>query len=198
MTKDEPKERKKTIESEMGSEYTKVQEIGGLVGRFLLAFLAIRIVSRRALFRLFQIPGLIVLPLVFYFFLTMPNQTYFVLDLSSIYVGKFPVTTVSLGVFLCGLFTVAQFSFWGNYLPRMYPLHLRGTGESFAANIGGRMVGTSFAAVTAMLSGQAFIPGNSHYAKLAFASAAVGAFVYLVGTIACFFLPEPPPEGADE
>ena len=49
---------------------------------------------------------------------------------------------------MAGLFTVAQFSFWGNYLPRVYPVHLRGTGEGFAANIGGRMIGTSFAAVT--------------------------------------------------
>ena len=49
------------------------------------------------------------------------------------------------GIFLCGLVTVAQFSFWGNYLPRVYPTHLRGTGESFAANVGGRMIGTSAA-----------------------------------------------------
>ena len=47
-----------------------------------------------------------------------------------------------MGAFLAGLFTVAQFSFWGNYLPRVYPVHLRGTGEGFAANIGGRMIGT--------------------------------------------------------
>ena len=37
---------------------------------------------------------------------------------------------------------VAQFSFWGNHIPRVFPLHLRGTGESFAANIGGRVIGT--------------------------------------------------------
>ena len=55
-------------------------------------------------------------------------------------------------IFLAGFFTVAQFSFWGNYLPRVYPVHLRGTGESFAANIGGRLIGTSFAWVTATLA----------------------------------------------
>ena len=49
--------------------------------------------------------------------------------------------------------TVAQFSFWGNYLPRVYPTHLRGTGESFAANVGGRMIGTS-AALGHHLAGQ--------------------------------------------
>jgi len=41
----------------------------------------------------------------------------------------------------------------GNYLPRVYPIHLRGTGESFAANIGGRMIGTSFALLTTTLAG---------------------------------------------
>src|ERR671912_507695 len=41
------------------------QEVGGLVGRFALAFLALRILSRRRLLRIFQIPGLIVVPLVF-------------------------------------------------------------------------------------------------------------------------------------
>ena len=29
-------------------------------------------------------------------------------------------------------------AFWGDYLSSVYPMHLRGTGESFAANIGGR------------------------------------------------------------
>ena len=38
------------------------QEIGGLAGRWLLALLAVRIVSRRLLLRLFQVPGLILLP----------------------------------------------------------------------------------------------------------------------------------------
>ena len=52
------------------------------------------------------------------------------------------------GMFFAGVFTVGQLSFWGNYLPRVYPTHLRGTGEGFAANIGGRMLGTGFAFVT--------------------------------------------------
>src|SRR5689334_16310932 len=43
----------------VASDVTKVQEIGGLVGRFLLAFLAVRIVSRRKLLRTFQLPGLL-------------------------------------------------------------------------------------------------------------------------------------------
>ena len=59
---------------------------------------------------------------------------------------------MGIGIFLAGFFTVAQFSFWGNYLPHVYPVHLRGTGESFAANIGGRMFGTPFAFVTQRLA----------------------------------------------
>jgi MFS family permease len=197
-TQGKPVPEQKKIEQTMGSEYTKIQEVGGLVGRFLLALLAVRIVSRRALLRVFQLPGLLVVPLVFYFFLTVENRTFFVLDLSAAYLGKFPVTAVSVGVFFAGLFTVAQFSFWGNYLPRVYPMHLRGTGESFAANIGGRMVGTSFAAVTTLLSSQSFIPGESPAAKLAYSAAAVGLFVYVVGSVCCSFLPEPKTEDLPE
>jgi hypothetical protein len=95
-------------------------------------------------------------------------------------------------IFLAGFFTVGQFSFWGNYLPRVYPVHLRGTGESFAANIGGRLIGTSFAWVTASLavtSNRAEAP-----AKVALVAAAVGFSVYLVGLIASFWLPEPTEE----
>ena len=54
-------------------------------------------------------------------------------------------------MFFAGLFIVAQLSFWGNYLPRVYPTHLRGTGESFAANIGGRMIGASAPLLTTQL-----------------------------------------------
>ncbi len=147
------------------------QEIGGLVGRVILAFLAVRIVSRRGLLRVFQIPGIIIVPLVFLFPATNNLEM------------------LKWGVFICGMLTVAQFSFWGNYLPRVYPLHLRGTGESFAANVGGRMIGTSFAALTQQLSGA--LPGGAPPAKLALAAAIVGGSVYLIGFICSFFLPEP-------
>jgi hypothetical protein len=91
---------------------------------------------------------------------------------------------------------VAQLSFWGNYLPRVYPVHLRGTGESFAANIGGRLIGTLFAWVTATLA----VTSDRAYAptKVALVAAAVGFSVYLVGFIASFWLPEPKPEAISE
>src|SRR5262245_56517142 len=53
------------IEQRVASDVTKVQEIGGLVGRVLLAFLATIIVSRQRLIRMFQIPGLVIMPLTF-------------------------------------------------------------------------------------------------------------------------------------
>jgi hypothetical protein len=74
-------------------------------------------------------------------------------------------------------------------LPRVYPLHLRGTGESFAANIGGRMIGTSFALVASELA--LYMPGASDAVKMAAAATAVGTFAYLANLILSFWLPEP-------
>ena len=187
------------IRTKLGSEYTKMQELGGLFGRFLLAIVAVHIVSRRALLRLFQLPALIILPLVFWYFLQIPNETYYVLDLEWLLLGKFPVTTVSLLVALCGLVVVAQFSFWGNYLPLVYPLHLRGTGESFAANIGGRMIGTSFAWVTTTLAvvPKGSSPGDAAQA-MAHTAALVALGVTLAGSLLCFFLPEPPVQPSED
>ena len=154
------------------------QEIGGLVGRFLLAALVLVIVSRRWLIRVFQIPGLFLLPIVFLFPATSSLEG------------------LKWGIFFCGLFTVAQLSFWGNYLPRVYPTHLRGTGESFAANIGGRMIGTSAALLTTRLIG--WMPEGSPTTRLAYAAAAVGTLLYAIGLLVSFFLPEPATEDLPE
>jgi MFS family permease len=158
----------------IAGEVQFAQEMGGLAGRIALAGLALVIISRQLLLRVFQIPGLIVVPLVFYF----------ALDSS--------ISTIKIGIFLAGFFTVAQLSFWGNYLPRVYPTHLRGTGESFAANVGGRLIGTFAAVVTGRLA--AYMPGDAAVAKLAVAAAVVAVGVYAVGLIASFRLPEPTAE----
>ncbi len=147
------------------------QELGGLVGRFILAFLAIRILSRRKLLRVFLIPGLLMIPLIFIFPATSN------------------LAMLKWGMFFAGLFTVAQLSFWGNYLPRVYPTHLRGTGESFAANIGGRMIGASAPLLTTQLL--ATMPGTGASIKLAYAAAAVAFLVYAGNLVLSFFLPEP-------
>lgn len=147
------------------------QEVGGLAGRFLLAFLAVRIVARRKLLRAFQIPGLVLIPLVFLF------------------AARHDLELLKWGIFLVGILTVAQFSFWGNYLPRVYPTHLRGTGESFSANVGGRMLGTSAALLTTQLAN--VMPGDNPPARLAYAAALVGFLAYAGGFVASFWLPEP-------
>ena len=151
------------------------QEFGGLAGRILLAFLAVRIMSRRSLLWVFQVPGLLILPVVF---LVAPHE---------------PLVWAKWGIFAAGLCTVAQFSFWGNYMPKVFPTYLRGTGESFAANVGGRMVGTSAALVTTTLAGS--MPGSSPSQQMAYAAAAVGLLVYAIGFTASFWLPEPRRDG---
>lgn len=165
-----PPQRQSIIQSTVAGVQT-LQELGGLVGRFILAFLAIRIVSRRKLLRVFQIPGLIIVPLVF------------------LYPAVHNLELLRWGIFFAGLFTVAQLSFWGNYLPRVYPTHLRGTGESFAANVGGRMIGTSAALLTTQIA--ATMPGATPAAHLAYGAAAVAFLVYGIGLVASFWLPEP-------
>ena len=158
-------------QQEVISAVQSYQEIGGLVGRFVLAMLALVIVGRRRLLWVFQVPGLIVVPLVF----LIPARE--------------NLEMFKWGIFLAGLFTVAQFSFWGNYLPRVYPTHLRGTGEAFAANIGGRMLGTSFAFVTTSLLAPIMV--GAPPLQLPQAATIVAAFVYAAGFALSFFLPEP-------
>lgn len=172
-TDGKPVPEQKKIEQQVTAGVNFYQEIGGLTGRFLLAICAIYILSRRTLIRLFLFPGMILIPLV-YFFPARDN-----LDL------------LKWGIFAAGMLTIGQFSFWGNYLPRVYPVHLRGTGESFAANIGGRMIGTSAALVTTTLV--PYMPTKS----VALAACLVGTTVYVIGFIASFWLPEPGPEDAE-
>jgi len=162
------------IEEDAAATVQSWQEIGGLLGRLALAALAVYIVSRRALFRTFQIPCLVCVPLLFAWIgagLSEPGR----------------LAVVKWGVLLAGFVTVGQFSFWGNYLPRVYPVHLRGTGESFAANIGGRVMGTSAAWVTLTLS--AATPPSP--ARIAWIAAAVAGCAALIGAIVTRWLPEP-------
>ena len=124
----------RVVQEQTVSQVQGVQEIGGVAGRVLLAILVVLIVSRVNLLRAFQLCGLIAFPLVFF------------------YAATNDLRMLQVGMFAAGLVTIAQFSFWGNYLPRVYPTRLRGTGESFAANIGGRMLGTFAALVTTQLA----------------------------------------------
>lgn len=170
--------RRQRVVSTTAASVQSWQEIGGLVGRFALAALALIIISRRWLIRVFQIPGLIVVPLVFLF--PAVNS----------------LEGLKWGIFFAGFFTVAQLSFWGNYLPRVYPTHLRGTGESFAANIGGRMIGTAAALLTTQVT--KLMPAGAPTTRLAYAAATVAAVIYALGLALSFFLPEPQKEELPE
>jgi len=161
------------------------QETGGLFGRFALAALAVVIVGRRKLLRIFQIPALIIVPLFFW------------------WVGgalqSDSLNMVKVGIFICGFFVVAQFSFWGNYIPLVFPLHLRGTGESFAANIGGRILGTMAAWFTLTFAAMGTDKPSPN--RIAYTAAIVAGVYALIGAICTHWLPEPtevaPEQGAE-
>ena len=157
------------------------QEIGGLLGRFILAVLATVIVSRRTLLRVFQIPSLIVVPLLFWW-------------ISGQLGNADSLGLIKAGIFVAGVLVVAQFSFWGNYIPLVFPVHLRGTGESFAANIGGRVLGTAAAWITLTLSAS----DKPDPARVAIVGAGVAGAYALVGAILTQFLPEPKAEDLAE
>src|SRR5205085_7960567 len=103
--------------------------MGDLAGRLALALLVNFIVSRRRLLRVFLVPGLIIFPILFLFR------------------ARHDLELLKYGTFLATAVMTAQFSFWGNFLPRVYPTLLRGPGERFATNFGGRGLGTSTARV---------------------------------------------------
>ena len=153
-----------------------MQELGGLAGRILLALGLLAIASKRLLLWLFQVPGLIIVPLV-WFWVFQNQPQYF-----------------TLGVFLAGACIVSQFSYFGEYLPKVFPVHLRGTGGAFATNVGGRMIGTSAAFLTTNLIAPLLTVGSNPYEKVAYAAGITGVLVFGVGFLVSFFLPEPPRE----
>ncbi len=156
------------------------QEMGGLVGRILLAVLLIVGISRVKLLKIFQVPALVILPLTYFVFFKQGGEMFLWFYAA------------------CGLLTVAQFSYFGEYLPKVFPLHLRGTGGSFATNVGGRMIGTSMAFVTTSLVAP-MLAGTGPVLPMHVAQAAgivattIAAISFLVG----FLLPEPKAEVAD-
>jgi len=149
-------------------------DTGALIGRFILAGLVVWFVARRPMLRWLLVVGLVLFPLVF----LGPA-------LQDANVFKYAVLLVTMVV-------AVQYSFWGNYLPRVYPLHLRGTGESFAMSIGARTLAPFMAFTTANLA--TVMPGATHTLKLAHAAALVAVVVSIVALVASRWLPEPPAE----
>ncbi|HZZ77425.1 MAG TPA: MFS transporter [Gemmataceae bacterium] len=146
------------------------QEIGGLLGRVALAILLLFVPSRW-LIRMFLIPGVILFPVTYF---KLVEGEYFIF---------------AIAIFFCGLLTVAQFSFLSEFLPRVFPMHLRGTGGSFATNLGGRMIGTMAATLNTELLAPMF-PGTPPL-QVAAAAGVIGGAVYFIALVATFFLPHP-------
>lgn len=149
-----------------------VQEFGSVVGRLAFALLVTRILTRQRLFRTFIAPALVVFPLLYFF-----------------------AATRDLALFLICIFCAQALfnglhSFWGNYLPRAYPTFLRGTGESFAMNIGGRVIGVSSALLTTQLAN--VMPGAGAATRLGYAAGTTALLALGIVTIASFWLPETP------
>jgi len=143
------------------------QEVGGLTGRILLAALVL-VFPSRVLLRIFLIPGIILFPLTY------------------LEIVKMDYNLFAAAIFFCGLLTVAQFSFLSELLPKLFPLHLRGTGGSFATNVGGRMIGTMAAVLNTGVIAGMFGGGPHGHAT---GAAIIGGTVYFIAFLASFFLP---------
>src|SRR5262249_446606 len=147
------------------------QELGGLTGRILLAILVVMIASHGALLRIFVLPGVVLLPV-----------TYLVL-----FHGDY--TIFAAAIFCCGLLIVPQFSYFGEYLRKAFPVPLRGTGGSFATNVGGRMIGTMAATLNTEWLAPMFSKDNP--TGVAMGAAVIGGGVFLIALVLSFLLPPP-------
>ena len=148
-----------------------IGDIGSFIGRFALAFLAISLLTRRQVLSCFQLPALVIIPVLF---------------AAAPYLD---VTVLACGALLAAVALNGQINFIGNYLPQVYPARLRGTGESFAISVGGRIVGTSASLITPWLAN--FAPGASASSKLAFAAATIAVVACVLGLVTTRFLVEP-------
>jgi MFS family permease len=159
---------------QIASRVQMFQELGGLTGRLVFALLVVHIITQRRRMRVFLGPALIIFPCLYFFAATHS------------------LVLVEIAIFAATLLFNGLHSFWGNYLPRVYPTHLRATGESFAANFGGRVIGVSAALFTTTLSN--FMPGEGPAARLAYSAGTVALFFLVVGLIGSFWLGEPETE----
>jgi MFS family permease len=148
-----------------------VQESGSIVGRLVFALLVTYVATRRRLLRIFLVPALSVFPLLFFLLATDG------------------LVAFTFGVFCAQVLFNGLHSFWGNYLPGLYPTHLRGTGESFAMNIGGRVLAVSAALLTTQLSNA--MPGTGAASRLAHSAGTTVVLVLAIAFLLSSWLPEP-------
>jgi MFS family permease len=148
-----------------------VQESGSIAGRLVFALLVTCVATRRRLLRIFLVPALLVFPLLFFSLATDG------------------LVAFTFGVFCAQALFNGLHSFWGNYLPGLYPTHLRGTGESFAMNIGGRVLAVSAALLTTQLSN--VMPGTGVASRLAHSAGTTVVLVLAIAFLMSSWLPEP-------
>ena len=156
---------------QMVSAVFLVQEIGSVAGRLLFAMLVIRIAGRRRLLRVFLIPALLVFPWVFFF------------------AARDGLLAFATGVFFAQALFNGLHSFWGNYLPRVFPTRLRATGESLAMNLGGRVLAVTAAMMTTQLSN--VVPAGDAAMRLAYAAGTTAVVVLVGGAVISRWLAEP-------
>lgn len=148
-----------------------IAELGTIAGRLLFPVLVIRIVSQRHLLRTFLVPAMAVFAWVYFFAATHG------------------LLFLSCGIFAAALLMNGTFSFLWNYLPWVYPTHLRGTGEGFASNFGGRTFGAGAVVLTTQLAN--IMPAASASARMAYAAGTVAALAYTLALIGSHWLCEP-------
>jgi MFS family permease len=147
------------------------QEIGGIAGRLLLAVIIARIVSQRRLLRTLFGGCLIAFSWLFFF-----GATRHLID-------------VEIGIAVAALLFNSLHSYWSNLLPKAFPTHLRGTGESFAMNVGGRAIGVSAALFTTQLAN--IMPAASAGARLAYSAGILAVLACTAGLLGSSWLQEP-------
>ncbi len=147
------------------------QDFGALTGRLLLALLVTWVVVRGPILRWALGAAALAVPLVFLGPATSNADLF------------------AYGAGLLALIVSVTYSFWGNYLPRVYPVHLRGTGESFVVSVGGRVLAPLAALATAKLSD--VMPGTTPTAKLTLSIALVAGVAACAALLLSWRLPEP-------
>ncbi len=164
-----PKQIEQTV-----SHVQVLQELGGVAGRVIFALLIIRIASERRRMRIFLVPAFVVFAWLYFFAATRT------------------LAQLGCGVFLATVLFNGLHSFWGNYMPRVYPTHLRGTGGSFAMNLGGRTLGASAALATTQLAN--VMPGSGPSLQLSYSAGTVALVACALALAGSAWLGEPASE----
>jgi hypothetical protein len=151
-----------------------VQELGSIAGRVLFAAAVVRIASRRRLLRLFLGPCLIACASL------------------AFVAAHGGIVAFAVTVFCAQALFNGMHSFWGNYLPRVFPTGLRGTGESLALNVGGRVLAVTAALLTTQLSN--VVPATSIGLRLAYSAGITVTLALMAALVISRWLPEPASE----